>query len=130
MSVSARFIKLLKTIATEQMDTINEMIDQGKGSIDEKVRSWESQSQAKERPWASEPETSIYPKELIDDLSIFGLVPPSKIEEVKKARNREIRRFHPDKFLKDPTKEKTAKEIMQILNTAYARIEKYYNQKA
>jgi hypothetical protein len=69
---------------------------------------------------------SNIPPQILEDLAVFELKPPSSLEEVKKARNREIRKFHSDKFINDPEKYKTSKEIMQIYNAAYARLEKYY----
>ncbi len=66
------------------------------------------------------------PRQVIDDLAVFGLVPPSSMKEVKKARNREIKKFHPDHFLNNPEKLKTAKEILQIYNAAYDRLKEYY----
>ena len=128
MSVSTRFFRLLKTIATEQIDSLSDIFDQSKISIDEQIRSWESRHYSENETNRSEPETRppLYPKELVDDLSVFGLKPPSKMEEVKKARNREIRKFHPDKFNNEPEKLETAKQIMQILNAAYDRLETYY----
>jgi hypothetical protein len=68
------------------------------------------------------------PAQVLEDLAVFELTPPSSLEEVKKARNREIRKFHSDKFINDPEKYKTSKEIMQIYNAAYARLEKYFSQ--
>jgi len=68
------------------------------------------------------------PAQIVEDLAVFELTPPSSLEEVKKARNREIRKFHSDKFINDPEKYKTSKEIMQIYNAAYARLEKYYSR--
>lgn len=68
------------------------------------------------------------PAQVVEDLAVFELTPPSSLEEVKKARNREIRKFHSDKFINDPDKYKTSKEIMQIYNAAYERLEKYYSK--
>ena len=62
----------------------------------------------------------------MDDLSIFGLKPPSSLEEVKKVRNREVMKYHSDKFSGDPEKEETSKRIMQIYNTAFDRLEEWY----
>ncbi len=66
------------------------------------------------------------PRQVIDDLALFGLAPPCSMKEVKKARNREIKKFHPDHYLNDPEKLKTAKEILQIYNAAYDRLKEYY----
>ena len=62
----------------------------------------------------------------VEDLAVFGLTPPSSLEEVRNARNREIKKYHSDKFMHDPEKFKTSKEIMQIYNAAFDRLGKYY----
>ncbi len=67
-----------------------------------------------------------WPQEVVDDLNIFGLTPPSNLEEVKKARNREAKKYHTDRFTGDPEKEETTKRIMQIYNAAFDRLEKWY----
>lgn len=70
-----------------------------------------------------------YPDQVVEDLGTFGLHPPSSLEEVKKARNREIRKYHPDRFLNDPDRLETSKQIMQILNAAYERLEKWFESR-
>jgi hypothetical protein len=67
-----------------------------------------------------------WPQQVVDDLSVFGLNPPSSLEEVKKVRNREVMKYHTDKFSGDPEKEETSKRIMQIYNTAFDRLENWY----
>jgi hypothetical protein len=74
----------------------------------------------------SEATKPLWPQQVVDDLSIFGLKPPSSIEEVKKVRNREVMKYHTDKFSGDPEKEETSKRIMQIYNTAFDRLENWY----
>ncbi len=71
---------------------------------------------------------SEYPKQVIEDLAVFSLVPPASFEEVRKARNREIKKYHPDKHVNDPKKAETSKQIMQVINAAYDRLEKYYDR--
>ena len=61
-------------------------------------------------------------------VKVFGLTPPSSMVEVQKARNREIKKYHSDRFIKDPEKFETSKEIMQILNLAYDRLEEHYKK--
>jgi hypothetical protein len=67
-----------------------------------------------------------WPQQVVDDLRIFGLKPPSSLEEVKKVRNREVMKYHTDKFTGDAEKEETSKRIMQIYNTAFDRLEEWY----
>ncbi len=70
---------------------------------------------------------SDIPQQVIEDLAVFNLIPPSSFKEVRKARNREIKKYHSDKFMNDSEKLETSKQIMQIYNTAYDRLKNYYN---
>ncbi len=70
-----------------------------------------------------------FPSQVVEDLANFNLVPPSSLEEVRKARNREIKKYHPDRHMNDPKNRETAKEILQIYNASYARLKKFYKQK-
>ena len=70
-----------------------------------------------------------YSQQLVDDLAAFGLTPPSWLDEVKKARNREVKKYHSDKFMNDPDKLESSKQIMQIFNAAYDRLKDYYESK-
>lgn len=72
---------------------------------------------------------SVYPPAVVEDLKTFGLLPPSSFDEVKKARNREIRKYHSDRFMHDSEKLETSKQIMQILNSAYERLDDWYNNR-
>ena len=77
----------------------------------------------------SEPATetdSGIPQQVLEDLAVFNLTPPSSMTEVRKARNREIKKYHSDKFMSDQKKFETSKEIMQIVNAAYDRLKIYY----
>ena len=67
-----------------------------------------------------------YPGQVMEDLANFNLAPPSSFSEVRKARNREIKKYHPDRFMDDPERRKIAEEIMQIDNSAYDRLKKFY----
>ncbi|MEA2083815.1 MAG: hypothetical protein U9O82_06140 [Thermodesulfobacteriota bacterium] len=64
----------------------------------------------------------------VENLALFDLTPPSSLDEVRKARNREIKKYHSDKFINDPEKLKTSKEIMQIYNAAFDRLKEYYGK--
>ncbi len=70
-----------------------------------------------------------YPQEIIEDLANFNLTPPASFEDVRKARNREIKKYHPDRHMNDPEKRKTAKEILQIYNASYERLKAFYESK-
>jgi len=69
------------------------------------------------------------PRQVTDDLAVFDLKPPSSLAEVKKARNREIRKYHSDHFVNEPAKYETSKKIMQIYNAAYDRLKAYYESR-
>lgn len=70
------------------------------------------------------------PRQVIEDLATFNLGPPGSLEAVRNARNREIKKYHSDKFMSDPEKLETSKEIMQIYNAAYDRLADYYQKKS
>jgi curved DNA-binding protein CbpA len=65
---------------------------------------------------------------VIDDLAVFGLTPPSSLADVRAARNKEIKKYHSDKFVNEPDRFETSKEIMQIYNAAFDRLRAYYEK--
>jgi len=71
-----------------------------------------------------------YPQQVVADLATFDLKPPSSLSEVRRARNREMKKFHSDRFVNDPDKFQTSKQIMQIYNAAYDRLRKYYESQS
>lgn len=70
--------------------------------------------------------SSGVPQQVVDDLAVFGLTPPSSLEEVRKARNREIKKYHSDRFVNDSERYETSKQIMQIYNAAYDRLKAHF----
>ena len=68
-------------------------------------------------------------QQLVDDLALFDLRPPSTLKEVKAARNREMLKYHPDKFSSDSEKLKVANDIALIYNAAFDRLEKHFDSK-
>jgi DnaJ-domain-containing protein 1 len=68
------------------------------------------------------------PQQVVEDLKVFDLTPPSSLEEVKKRRNEEIKKYHSDKFINEPERFKTSTEIMQIYNAAYERLKEHYKK--
>ncbi|MBL7176590.1 MAG: hypothetical protein ISS66_12265 [Desulfobacteraceae bacterium] len=66
------------------------------------------------------------PQQVVEDLKVFDLTPPSSLAEVKKRRNDEIKKYHSDRFISDPERFKTSTEIMQIYNAAYERLKEYF----
>jgi len=140
MSVSKRLYQVFKSLTADQAGTFSEYLNQGNQYIDDLLSGWEkeqaSESKTKskahfeeqtfsERDSDSKSRTD-YPRQVIDDLSLFELKPPASLQIVKKARNKEIKKYHPDHFNNNKSKQDTAKQIMQIYNSAYERLEKYY----
>ncbi|NIM18568.1 MAG: hypothetical protein GTO45_41855 [Candidatus Aminicenantes bacterium] len=115
LSFVERFNRLLKTAKNKSYSYGN--------SYDNRENYFENRNAEENSGFKSD-----IPAQILEDLAVFELTPPSSLEEVKKARNREIKKFHSDKYINDPEKYKTSKEIMQIYNAAYARLEKYYSQ--
>jgi hypothetical protein len=70
--------------------------------------------------------TAGVPRQVVEDLAVFGLTPPSSLEEVRKARNREIKKYHSDHFVNDSERYETSKQIMQIYNAAYDRLKEHF----
>lgn len=87
---------------------------------------YRQQERRQARPEQPRPHPSGYPAQVVEDLATFGLKPPASLAEVKRARNREMKKFHSDRFVNDPDKFQTSKQIMQIYNAAYDRLRKYY----
>ncbi len=68
------------------------------------------------------------PDNIIADLDIFGLSPPVTMDTIRQARNREIKKYHCDKFLHDEKKLIISKQIMQIYNTTFSRLSIYFDK--
>ncbi len=73
--------------------------------------------------------TTSTEQQLIDDLALFNLQPPSSFKEVKSARNREMLKYHPDKFASNTEKLKVANDIALIYNDAFDRLKKHFDSK-
>ena len=143
MSVTKRVFTLLRSLVDEQVESVGQWLNDGDHLIDEKLKQWEkefewdqngrSEANSGGTKYGFEDENldrSTGDNQLKDDLRIFGLTPPASLVEVKKARNREIKKYHPDRFTADIGKLETAKEILQIYNEVYERLAKHYsNQK-
>lgn len=68
------------------------------------------------------------PQQVVDDLALFGITPPGNWNEVIVARNREMKKYHPDKYMKAEEKVDAANEIAQIYNAAFERLKKHFNK--
>ncbi len=147
MSVGKRLYQLFQSVASDQIDAFEDLLSRGSRTLDEKLTEWEreydsadsgnfhqkkaegtySRSSSKPKNQSTKTySTSPYPQQVVENLQSFGLTPPSSQEEVKKTRNNEIKKYHPDHFNADPGKKETAKKILQIYNLAYDRLRKYY----
>lgn len=143
MDISQRLLRLMRSIAEDRFETITRFIEEGGDFLDERLRAWEEKLNIDPEGAAGEKQRSDrYEEEnrdrhtrfqqadptdqLTEDLQLFGLKPPSSLEEVRQIRNRELKKFHPDKYLDQPDKLETAKQIVQIYNTTYDRLKQYY----
>ncbi|PCI29498.1 MAG: hypothetical protein COB67_03820 [SAR324 cluster bacterium] len=144
MDLSTRVFRLMKSLAEEGVDSVGGFFNQGKTMMDESLNSWEERVENKQRTAGGNEEkggqeryktesnrstsSSKDVPQVTTDLQLFGLTPPSSLAELKKARNREIKKYHPDRFSNDPEKLKTAQEIMQIYNEVYDRLQDHYRR--
>lgn len=146
MDIGDRLFRILKAATRDKLDAFAEIFEQGDSLVDEILRDWERKydlgSDKQEDKGSFKQSTSYqdfqsnsgqrreeepyspFSQQLIEDLQLFNLSPPVTLEEVKKIRNQEIKKFHPDKFLQEPEKLETAKQILQIYNAAFERIKK------
>lgn len=135
MDVSKRLYRVLRSLTEDRLAAVGKFIEQGDALLDEKLKAWEEQlglnedqsfegAYEKSHTGESSRQKSSPPRssQLIEDLKLFNLSPPSSLQEVKKARNREMKVFHPDKYLNDPEKMAIANQIVQIYNDAYERL--------
>lgn len=142
MSLNKRVTRLFKSVVGEAIEDIEKLLHENTSLFDEKISKWEEkanhnyfqekadvQEEANQFN-ADELKSSdiLYPKQLVDDLKIFDLSPPSSLSEVKKARNLGIKKFHPDKFVADDEKSETAKRILQIYNSAFERLKRHFGK--
>ena len=131
MAVADRIYRMLKSYGQGGLEALEAKLAQGKGDLSSRLdtleQEWE-EPRTRQQGFTPPPQTpspaSPWPKELIDDLAVFGLRPPATLAVVKRIRNQEIRKYHPDRFAGDLERETTAKEIPQIYNGAYERLEK------
>jgi len=144
MDVSQRVFRLIQTIAQDKLSAIDQILDYGNQfSFDEKLKEWEkkygihedefkedhynrSHSGNKENKFGDFPG---YSNQNIEDLKLFGLQPPSNFSELKKIRNQEMKKFHPDKYIQSPEKMDVAKQIVQLYNAAYERLKIFFGEK-
>lgn len=142
-SLSKRVASLLKSVVNGTIEDLEKSLKENSNIFDEKI----SKGDEKANPKPSEEsvnskertaggntfktnkdteKSQSYPQQLINDLKLFDLSPPSCLEAVKKVRNKEIKKYHPDKFVRDTEKAENAKRILQIYNSAYERLKRFY----
>ena len=102
----------------EELDPFNKMSDQDAGN----------RSSSDFNSAGDSKQYQNVPQQVVEDLKVFDLTPPSSLAEVKKRRNEEIKKYHSDRFISDPERFKTSTEIMQIYNAAYERLKEYFKK--
>ena len=102
----------------EELDPFNKMSDQDAGN----------RSSSDFNSAGTSGQYQNVPQQVVEDLKVFDLTPPSSLAEVKKRRNEEIKKYHSDRFISDPERFKTSTEIMQIYNAAYERLKEYFKK--
>lgn len=68
-------------------------------------------------------------KQLAQYYANLELEPGATREEIKRAYRELMRRFHPDKFLGEPDKHRSATELAQSLTEAYRKINEHLDRK-
>jgi len=138
MDISQRLFRLLQSVAEDKFETIARWIEDGNGKIEERLKGWEEKVESdrdrffksgdrRKRPSEEPYHQTDGDGQVRDDLQLFGLTPPSSLDEVRQIRNRELKKFHPDKYAGEPHKLETAKKIVQIYNAAYDRLKRHYS---
>ena len=128
--------ELLRRVAQIVRSYVSPFLDFPTDPPDEEPYSKAHTSQEKTRQKnratsSAQPSRNPYPgipQQVIDDLAVFGLTPPSSLAAVRAARNKEIKKYHSDKFVNEPDRFETSKEIMQIYNAAFDRLRAYYEK--
>jgi DnaJ-domain-containing protein 1 len=65
------------------------------------------------------------PERLRRDYANLGLPPSASLEQVHRAHRQLLSRYHPDRFARDPEKQRLATRITQILNASFRRIRSF-----
>jgi len=137
MEINQRIKRLLESLVGEQLESFRLSLDQG-------LKDWENRlgidpegsntgNQRGPKPTGASPNfgykkpdssrnKSPYTDQLLKDLAAFGLTPPVSLDELKQARKRELKKYHPDRFAQEPSKIDSAKRISQILGETYERL--------
>ncbi|MDT8446056.1 MAG: J domain-containing protein [bacterium] len=138
MDLNQRLARLLASLASDQLDEFAQLFDQGlsawerrlgidpdqpgpepKGPKKPNFERPQAETFGSKRPTKS---ASEYSDSFLKDLAAFGLTPPVTLEELKKARKEELKKYHPDRFARHPEKSAAAGRIVQILGDTYQRL--------
>ena len=137
MDVLRRLARVVRSTTTGKLDELEKIVTGGRSFLEDRLDEWEKRLNIEQEEEATkksysegasgkEERFSPFPSQVVQDLDVFGLKPPSSFEEVKKVRKREIKKYHSDLFMHDPEKQELAKQVMQIYNSAFERLKKYY----
>ena len=129
--MSNLFGRLFNIARANVQQAFGNLLDRAEDRLDDwEERVFGEESDEEARTEQSRPHPSGYPRQVVEDLGLFDLTPPSSLSEVKRARNREMKKFHSDRFVNDPAKFQTSKEIMQIYNAAFDRLRRFYESRS
>lgn len=121
-----RAVRMIRSYAASGLDI---SLDE-EPPVEEQTARKRTSKQRQDAPTGKTKNTSSpgMPQQVVEDLGVFDLTPPSSWEEVRAARNREVKRYHSDKFVNDPDRFETSKQIMQMYNAAFERLRAYYQK--
>lgn len=133
MDILNRIARIVRATAEKNLEELEKVFNEGRTMLDERLDEWERKLNLDQETPKSPGERNkneftgkTYPTQVVEDLAVFGLTPPASLEAVKKVRNSEVKKYHSDLFMHDLEKQETGKQIMQIYNSAYERLKKYY----
>jgi DnaJ-domain-containing protein 1 len=73
---------------------------------------------------------SSAPESLRRDFANLDLPPTARLEEARRAHHRLLGKYHPDRYARDPEKQRLATQITQRLNASFRRIQDFARRSA
>jgi DnaJ-domain-containing protein 1 len=124
-----RLGELLRGLAAGKTDrarvpAADPFLREAEQELDEYLRTGRSGTGAGGRVPSSVPET------LRRDFANLDLPPTARLEEVHRAHRRLLGKYHPDRYARDPEKQRLATQITQRLNASFRRIQDFVRRSA